>query len=533
MVIVLLFLIASYWLVNMKIAKIHIEKFRGFKGEDLELGSQLTAIAGQNGTQKSTLLGIITQTFTLKETDPMRSEKPLCGGNYISAFKDKFRLSPDFDKPKEHEWTISFDKGEDFTVESIRRSDSPYVRFWKKGARKAGDGYLSFPTIFLSLKRLIPTAEETKVSLDANLLTKDEIEEFKSLHNRILIVQKPIKTAAAITSKNKQSVGVSTDLYDWNQNSMGQDNLGKIILALFSFKRLKDKYPGQYKGGILAIDELDATMYPASQVELLKTLRKYASRLQLQIVFTTHSITLLEAMDGLVKELGTRAETSNQAKILYLTRVDDNIGIKQDVGIEGIRLDLNVMAEGNGRKKQKITVYTEDSENTLFVKSLLKTKADILEFVDVPMPCSMLVELVAKKVPAFMRPYSIVILDGDVQNDKFYMKKIESADNVLLLPGKTSPERLIANFLVNLSDMSPIWGKVAKGYTKQVCFRDYTIDQINEGRQDAKEWFNGQLRMYWGRNGCKVLNPLWESISGDVEMFKQAFDNILKKFPQD
>ena len=45
--------------------------------------------------------------------------------------------------------------------------------------------------------------------------------------------------------------------------------------------RLHDKYPQQYKGGILAIDEMDATMYPASQVELLKILRKYASKLNL------------------------------------------------------------------------------------------------------------------------------------------------------------------------------------------------------------------------------------------------------------
>lgn len=93
----------------------------------------LTAIAGQNGTQKSTLLGIITQTFTLKTEDSMRVEKPLCGGSYISAFKDKFRLSPTFDKPKGHEWTISFDAGmDDFTVESIKRTGDPNVRFWKK-----------------------------------------------------------------------------------------------------------------------------------------------------------------------------------------------------------------------------------------------------------------------------------------------------------------------------------------------------------------------------------------------------------------
>lgn len=220
----------------MKITHIHIERFRGFQNEDFEVGSLLTAIAGQNGTQKSTLLGIITQTFTLKTEDSMRVEKPLCGGSYISAFKDKFRLSPTFDKPKGHEWTISFDAGmDDFTVESIKRTGDPNVRFWKKGARQEGDGYISFPTIFLSLKRLVPVAEEAKIITDDTLLTQEELNEFKQLHNKILIAQTPISSATTITSKNKQSIGVSTELYDWNQNSMGQDNLGKIILALFLF----------------------------------------------------------------------------------------------------------------------------------------------------------------------------------------------------------------------------------------------------------------------------------------------------------
>lgn len=79
----------------MKITHIHIERFRGFQNEDFEVGSLLTAIAGQNGTQKSTLLGIITQTFTLKTEDSMRVEKPLCGGSYISAFKDYMTNIPD------------------------------------------------------------------------------------------------------------------------------------------------------------------------------------------------------------------------------------------------------------------------------------------------------------------------------------------------------------------------------------------------------------------------------------------------------
>jgi len=518
----------------MKITKIHIKKFRGFENEDVSLGSLLTGIAGQNGTQKSTLLGIITQTFTIKEGDPMRSERPLCGGSYISGFKDKFRLSPTFDKPKDHEWTMSFDSGiPDFTVESIKRSGSPYVRFWKKGARKEGDGYISFPTIFLSLKRLVPTAEESKISTDDNILTPKEFNEFKELHNKILITQTSICSATVITSKNKRSLGVTTDLYDWNQNSMGQDNLGKIILALFSFKRLKEKYPDQYKGGILAIDELDATMYPASQVELLKILRKYASKLQLQILFTTHSMSLLKAMDDLVNEVKEKTETANQVKIIYLKKVDKKIKIQQDIDFNKIRLDLNVIAEGNKFHESKITVYTEDNENILLVKSILGSQAKILNFINVTMSCSLLIELVNKKVPAFRSPYSIVILDGDVCSNKADLKKINNADNVLILPGGKSPERLVADYLYNLSDTDPLWKKLPNGYTKQVCFRDISIEQINahgeEGRQNAKRWFNSQLP-YWGRLGCKVLKPCLEIIKSDCDRFVTQFQEMKKKY---
>ena len=48
----------------MIIDKVEINKFRGFKSVEFSLGEYVTLIAGQNGTQKSTLLGILTQTFT-------------------------------------------------------------------------------------------------------------------------------------------------------------------------------------------------------------------------------------------------------------------------------------------------------------------------------------------------------------------------------------------------------------------------------------------------------------------------------------
>ena len=309
----------------MLITKVHIEKFRGFQDQDFEVGSMLTAIAGQNGTQKSTLLGMITQTFTLgRDKNPMGVEKPLCGGNYRSAFSEKFRLSPKFDQPGTHEWTLSFDDGSDYTIESIPRTGTKSIRFWQKGMRGKGDGYIQFPTIFLSLKRVLPVAESGSV-YESSILTDDELAEFKNLHDKILITESNIESASLLAGTNKQTIGITTDKYDWNENSVGQDNLSKIILALFSFKRLKEKYSDDYKGGILAIDELDATMYPASQKQLLKVLRTYASKLKLQIFFTTHSLSLLESIDDLIGECIQKEVTKNQVKLIYIKRQDGKI----------------------------------------------------------------------------------------------------------------------------------------------------------------------------------------------------------------
>ncbi|MDT1827834.1 ATP-binding protein, partial [Acinetobacter baumannii] len=76
--------------------------------------------------------------------------------------------------------------------------------------------------------------------------------------------------------------------YDHESVSVGEDNTGQILMALFSFQKLKEEYV-DYHGGILLIDEIDAGLFPAAQVELIKILESFAKRLNLQIIFTTHS----------------------------------------------------------------------------------------------------------------------------------------------------------------------------------------------------------------------------------------------------
>ncbi len=504
------------------INKVHIERFRGFHNVEFELGSHLTIIAGQNGTQKTVLLGIITQPFSISDIDsPMKNEAPLCGGNYKSQFSDKFKFSPKYDVAKSHEWTMYVDDLPPFTIESINRDkESKSLRFWRKGNRDKGSGYLQYPVIFLSLKRLFPIGEDSNIrESNSVVLSQEEENEFKELHKKILISFDKLDSPQYVESKDKNTLGVNADNYDWRLNSAGQDNLGKIILALLSFKRLKEKYPNDYKGGVLAIDELDSALYPASQIKLLNILRTYASRYNIQVVFTTHSIPLLEESCKLLDETQSRTQTANQIKVHFLEKKDNNIVFSNITSIESIKNRLNVSM--GSKPIQKLSVYTEDNEGRLFVRSLLDSKLkNKFLFHDIAIGCSELIALAKHKVPTFLAPYSLVVLDGDARRavDSMRWKTIGAQKNYFCMPGDVSPERLLADMLNNLSDYDDFLDHVGPDYTKQVCFRDYTYEEIVRDRIKAKQWFNSQLE-YWGKSSVKAITKWKQLNTGAVEEF--------------
>src|SRR5690606_2647200 len=151
------------------------------------------------------------------------------------------------------------------------------------------------------LKRVLPIGEDNKIeNSDKHELTVEETKFFREWYNKILISSDIILSTNHLESPDKSTMGINTDFYDWQQNSAGQDNIGKILLAILSFKRLKEKYPNEYKGGILAIDEIDATLYPGSQIRLLDALRTFSSKFKIQIICTTHSLSILDRASELI-----------------------------------------------------------------------------------------------------------------------------------------------------------------------------------------------------------------------------------------
>lgn len=512
----------------MIIDSVYIKKFRGFEDVGFELGKNITVIAGQNGTQKTTVLGMLSQPFTITDTgNPMHGEKPLSGGSFRSNFSEKFKLSSQFDLPKLHEWTLALNDTEipEYTTESIKRSDSETIRFWKKGDRSKGSGYLQYPVIYLSLRRLFPIGEDKGIDASTNLqLSESEIGFYKKWHDDILIITNEEGTEVSyLESKEKNTLGINTAVYDWRMISAGQDNIGKILLAILSFKRLKETYKEDYKGGILVIDEIDATLYPASQLRLLNALRSFSSRFDIQIILTTHSLTLLEKAFALQQE----ERFADQVKVVFLQKQDGKVYLLESRTFDEIRHKLNVTIAA-AQQKVKTPTFVEDNEAMLLAKALLKTRANSLTFIDADFSSSHLVELARKKIPGFRTYESLIILDGDIAKNRSERQKISSnrLNNIILLPGGDSPERLLAEYLNNLNDRSDRWGKIRPGYNKQFVFQDHRHLDIMNKRDVAKKWFQ-QQKEYWGRSCSKLVNLWIEENKAEVERFLAEFDKAM------
>ena len=137
----------------------------------------------------------------------------------------------------------------------------------------------------------------------------------------------------------------------------------------------------------------------------------------------------------------------------------------------------------------------------------------------VTLGCENLKELTKRKVPEFCN--NIIVLDGD-SNAKYA--------NYCILPGKgKSPEQLLYDYLKKLPDNDDFWDNEIGGYSKQVCFRNFSSRPST--RENFKEWFKEQLP-YWGTNAKKIFDR-WKNDNEEETQkfqgdFQKSYDYCLK-----
>ena len=102
-------------------------------------------------------------------------------------------------------------------------------------------------------------------------LSSEEETLYIDWYKRILSIQDLINPKVSAEKKDSKHIysGVNREEYSIKTESAGEENVGRILLSILSFKRLKDKYKEKYQGGLLFLDEVDASLYGFSQRKII------------------------------------------------------------------------------------------------------------------------------------------------------------------------------------------------------------------------------------------------------------------------
>lgn len=460
-----------------QLKKIVIEKFRALNNVEVEFGDHITVVCGKNGTSKSSILGIAAQIFSFEKNyanDEALSFRQIAGGPFKSQYSEHFRISEKFDVPGSMTVNIELhdgyaDQAATAKLELMKRGKSPRPVV-RNNSTATGNTSRNFthPVIFLSLKRLYPIAARAYEVSDFGYL-KNHKQEFIKLTNELLNRGSSHATGTDGTISSAVAHGEN---YDHESVSAGEDNAGQIILALMSFRKLKEEYP-DYKGGLLLIDEADAGLFPTAQVNLLKMLDRECKSLNLQIVMTSHSPVLIEyAFEQSQHRYSTRYRT------VYLSNTYGDVQVMQNWSWAQISADINTktIAAASGATLPSVNVYFEDKEAADFFAALM-SRQPIKKFTtamsETTLGCTNYLELIKKKVPEFAER-SVICLDSDAAS-QINGKNFRT---VVLLPGALPPDQLIFEHLYNLPANDDFW-KNELQFTRDV-FTNLARELINE-----------------------------------------------------
>ena len=349
-------------------------------------------------------------------------------------------------------------------------------------------------------------------------------------------------------SSSRTFAGVTHDIFT---NSAGEGNITRIILAVLSFKRLQEQYGRDYKGGILLIDELDATLYGFSQAKLVDYLWQAAKDYKIQIIFTTHSPIILRCVNKYQrKERHDRGidlpPFAYDSSIVYLEPQYDQEGkrtimpknISTSAELNQILNNINLTVPSCN---SKLNIYCEDTRAIAFLQYILSSALNInldlyMSFIDIDLGWTNYVQLADKGVPEFRK--NIIVLDGDVPQNPDYCKPanhskeqiIREAENFVFLP--LVIEKDLFTLLKDHGAFSRFQSSFSRvpGFTYDVCFNSWPLEVTDYNTADFKAWY-AQTENALGDQS--ILFHFWCSEhQQEVETFVESFIDVFNKFAE-
>lgn len=443
------------------ITNLNIIHYRKLKNLSLAFKPGINLISGTNGTCKSSILHIIGNAFQrFKRTSDGVDSSSLSVINAINKYTNP-KVENLTKGDKTYNDPAKGTEGELFNIQlnnetyAFRRHNST-DESEEEGAKNRFRLILKYPrgekqslpfgmVIYLGLSRIVPVGEledyteEIKKNLPAKY--QDELISLYQKMTDISITEPCIENSNEI--KHRISFKSEVDGIDSDTISAGEDNIMIILTALVSLKyHFESCSNEEYKKSYLLIDEFDATLHPSLQFKLLSLLREFSRDFNIQIIFTTHSLYLIDK--------ALKAEDN----IIYLMKLANNsVAIMQNPDIFKIEMHLNSETRQDLYRDKKLPIFSEDNEARIminFIFDILSEKdqkfASVRHYfhlVQMKSGCDNLKTLFKDKVLTANTLKAMCILDGDNRTH-------ELTHNIISLPGQASPEKLTFQHLSEL-----------------------------------------------------------------------------------
>ncbi len=556
--------------MNLKIDKMIIQKFRKMIDiVPIDVGKKITVISGVNGVGKSNLLSLIA-------SGSGSTKAKSTGGNFQPYFTEFFKLDNSepvedyrlFIQYKNIDDTDIFTKRISFKNDTrgdrgirviprttnfeINSTVTQEINRVNKKYGIGGSARVPIPTIFLSLSRLYPIGESelfTKNITSRNSFFQNEANlMYKKWYNIVLpgsINNETDKVELLTKNATKsKTFYIPLESTTAQTQSVGQDNLGHIISSLVDFYTLS--LQPEYSGGILCIDEIDASLHPSAQQRLFDLLNILADELNLQIFFSTHSLTLL-------KQIIYHHNKDNENYNLIYFKDQRYPFPTSYINYRSLKADL---FDEMKVPSPKVKLYCEDEDTKEILELLLvaannlniKYYNDLPQFETVPvfLGCEQLI-----KLPDYDSNFTTVsiLLDGDarikeqikiedyIANKEIIKGKstINHRDTIVFLPNFLPPESYLYSILYDYVNKTDEHLDFWRTLFKNPETANYTSDRIKQNIIDVHPLTNDTLKSKEIRNQlfdfCKdtdILTDYYRDNRKELEKFVDDFHKSLK-----
>ena len=464
---------ASLTRIKVRSLEFATPPFRKLGNLKIEFADRLTLIAGHNGIGKSTILGLVANTFGMAGTaDPRSYFGDLF---YANIERIVYLALGEVAKAQENPTSAPVVVADVAGVEVRKRCAMTQRGKWQRARvvprtiDKAPDdpvgqdAKIPLPTIYLGIRRLASIGEaDEKEVVSASLAMHADDGALMAGFVRSVILGSEVTTETthqSIKGSKKKTAQPGYERHDALAVSMGQDSLASIATALASFNRLQRELGEHYVGGLLIIDELDVGFHPHAIERLAKELKTYAKRLHLQIIATTHSPRLIEAVHP---QGGGNANAPDAVVYLLDTR---NPRLAENQSLGAVLNDMALREDSVEARPQKpaLCIYFEDAEGAQLCEALVPSTARTalgkrygvrLKLIPLGVGGSNLIKL-PEKDPIFKDRVLIVDADTSIPN------AAQVRGNTLKLPcargargTDRSPENTLKAFLREMAEAS-------------------------------------------------------------------------------